>query len=146
MSNNFVIVCTGGFWQSNKGTNVYVRSSNENCGILLPPDIDIQTLYERVKKKTQIVERKFTLTLQHPDLGYVMNIVDEEDVLHFRNIMLESHQPVHLFVVVGTEVVPELVVEDVPENIPSRSGREKSEKGKSKMMKRNVSEHDDKEM
>ena len=156
MSNNFVIVCTGGFWQTNKGTNVYVRSTNENFGILLPPDFDIQTLYERVKKKTQIFQSKFTLTLQHPDLGYVMNIVDEEDVLHFRNIMLESHQPVHLFVVVGTEVVPELVVEDVPENIPSRSfreksekgkgrsGRENSEKGKEKMMERNVSEHDDK--
>ena len=116
---SFVILCTWGFWQISNEINNYVRPMFNNLGLLLPPNFDCRILFDLVKSKAKVLNSNISLSFQHPVHGYVMNILDEEDVHQLRNVISETKEIVHLYLEVFQGLVEqrEAAEKVVPYNV-----------------------------
>lgn len=52
------------------------------------------------------------MSFQHPDRGYVINIIDEANITQLRNVMSETKKIVHLYLEVDEGQVEEALLED----------------------------------
>lgn len=112
MNNNYVILCTGGSWECVNRENVYVREGFKNSGLLIPPNVDHLLLIQMVKNKTGLLNSQISVSFQHPEFGYVVDIEDDSDVMKLKQVMYEeTKQPVHLYVsVIGVFPEEQVVV------------------------------------
>nr|KAJ0189471.1 hypothetical protein LSAT_V11C800433700 [Lactuca sativa] len=64
-----------------------------------------------MSSKACVLNSYICLSFKHPELGYVMELGDETDVLQLTHVMSESKKMVHLYLtVVGEEAKEQAVV------------------------------------
>ncbi|CAI9295648.1 unnamed protein product [Lactuca saligna] len=100
----------------------------------LLPNFDRQILLDLFKNKANTFNSSISLSFPHPEHRYVMNYIDEADVLQLKNVMSETKDIVHLYLEVFKGRVEEIALFDnivtynghniVSDNVEHGSGEE----------------------
>ncbi|CAH1439608.1 unnamed protein product [Lactuca virosa] len=98
----FVIICTGGKWEWETGDEQpkYVRSFGNNFGVHFSRNINYADFLQLVKKKVGLSDiSNITLAFKHPEMLYVMDMVDDDDICHLMNVLQSVTKTVNVYVV-----------------------------------------------
>ncbi|KAI3521317.1 hypothetical protein L1887_10780 [Cichorium endivia] len=101
----FVLVCTGGHWSTLDGQPKYVSPNHKNYGVKFSSNINFHDFSLLVKSKAGFdAHSSVRLSIQHPEYNYVMEIVDDNDILHLIEVIEAVNTIVCIYVVADDEI------------------------------------------
>lgn len=131
----FVIVCVGGSWEECNGGLIYARKRVKNRGVEFPADICFRDFLSLVKSKTGYdYNSNVSMSFQHPTQNYVVEIVDDSDLHHLKQVIINSSTVVHVYVVDNGDILQATELQDPPivhdQSNNTRERTKKDSKGK----------------